>query len=151
MKLINSDNLLFQFLLWSVRDGSGALQKTLVVKSLSPSAKDAGNARHAVWSLGWGDPLEDGMATLSSILARRIPWTAEPCRLQSTGSQTQLKWLSTPTRTKVRWIQLKADRLWQQQVGIVNPQSVWSEPHPRRLELPQLQKEKNEPSGLILL
>ena len=30
------------------RDGSGALQKTLVVKSLSPSAKDAGNARHAV-------------------------------------------------------------------------------------------------------
>ena len=28
-----------------------------------------------VWSLGWGDPLEKGMATHSSILARRIPWT----------------------------------------------------------------------------
>ena len=29
-------------------------------------------------SLGWEDPLEDGMATPSSILAWRIPWTEEP-------------------------------------------------------------------------
>ena len=28
--------------------------------------------------LGWKDPLEDGMATYSSILVRRIPWTEEP-------------------------------------------------------------------------
>ena len=34
------------------------------------------------------DPLEDGMATHSGILAWRIPWAKEPGRLQSTGSQS---------------------------------------------------------------
>ena len=38
-------------------------------------------------SLGQGDPLEKGMETHSSILAWRIPWTKEPGRLQSMGSQ----------------------------------------------------------------
>ena len=38
-------------------------------------------------SLGWEDPLEKEMATHSSILAWRIPWTEEPDRLQSMGSQ----------------------------------------------------------------
>jgi len=36
-----------------------------------------------VWSLGWEDLLEKGTATLSSVLARRIPWTEEPGGLQS--------------------------------------------------------------------
>ena len=40
-----------------------------------------------VRSLGWEDPLEKGMATHSSILAWRIPWTEEPGGLQCTGSQ----------------------------------------------------------------
>ena len=40
-----------------------------------------------VQSLGWEDPLAEGMATHSSILAWRIPWTEEPGGLQSTGSQ----------------------------------------------------------------
>ena len=40
-----------------------------------------------VRSLGWEHPLEEDMETLSSILARKIPWTEEPGRLQSTGSQ----------------------------------------------------------------
>ena len=40
-----------------------------------------------VRSLGWGDPLEKGKATHSSILAWRIPWTEEPGRLQSMGLQ----------------------------------------------------------------
>ena len=40
-----------------------------------------------VRSLGGEDPLEKEMATHSSILAWRIPWTEEPGRLQSTGSQ----------------------------------------------------------------
>ena len=40
-----------------------------------------------VQSLGWEDPLEKAMATHSSILAWKIPWTDEPGRLQSTGSQ----------------------------------------------------------------
>ena len=41
----------------------------------------------SVRSLGWEDALEKEMATHSSILAWRIPWTEEPGRLQSTGSQ----------------------------------------------------------------
>ena len=41
-----------------------------------------------VWSLGWEDPLEKGMATHCSILAWRIPWTEEPGGLQSTGLQS---------------------------------------------------------------
>ena len=40
-----------------------------------------------VRSLGWEDSLEKGKATHSSILAWRIPWTEEPGRLQSMGSQ----------------------------------------------------------------
>ena len=41
-----------------------------------------------VGSLGLEDPLEKGMATHSSILAWEIPWTEEPGRLQSMGSQS---------------------------------------------------------------
>ena len=40
-----------------------------------------------VQSLGWEDPLEKGMATHSRILVWGIPWTEEPGRLQSMGSQ----------------------------------------------------------------
>ena len=47
--------------------------------------------------LGWEDPLEKGIATHSSILAWRIPWTKEPCGLQSMEwqSQTSMKQLNT--------------------------------------------------------
>ena len=40
-----------------------------------------------VRSLGWEDPLEREMATLSSSLAWKISWTEEPGGLQSMGSQ----------------------------------------------------------------
>ena len=40
-----------------------------------------------VQSLGWEDPLEEEMAAHFSILVWEIPWTEEPCRLQSMGSQ----------------------------------------------------------------
>ena len=40
-----------------------------------------------VWSLGWGVPLEKGIAIHSSILAWRILWTEKPGGLQSVGSQ----------------------------------------------------------------
>ena len=40
-----------------------------------------------VHSLGWEDPLEKEMATHSSILSWRIPWTKEPGGLQSMGLQ----------------------------------------------------------------
>ena len=47
----------------------------------------AGDIEMQVQSLGWEDPLEVGMATQSSILAWRIPWTEEPDGLQPIGSQ----------------------------------------------------------------
>ena len=47
-------------------------------------------AMQEIWVqfLGWKDPLEKGMATHSSILAWRIPWTEAPGGLQSLGSQS---------------------------------------------------------------
>ena len=51
-----------------------------MVKNL-PAVQETG-----VWSLGQEDSLQKGMATHSSILAWRIPWTEEPGRLQSMGS-----------------------------------------------------------------
>ena len=50
-----------------------------------------------IWCLEGEDPLEEGMATYSSILSREIPWAEESGRLWSMGLQrvgTQLKWLS---------------------------------------------------------
>ena len=61
-----------------------ASQVALLVKN--PPA-DAGDTRDAVQSLGGEDPLEEEMATHSSILAWRIPWTKEPGGLQSMGLQ----------------------------------------------------------------
>ena len=40
-----------------------------------------------VWSLGQEDPLEEELATHSSILAWKIPWTEEPGGIQSMGLQ----------------------------------------------------------------
>ena len=42
-------------------------------------------------SLGQEDPLEEGVAAHSSILAWKIPWTEEPGRLQSMGLQRQIR------------------------------------------------------------
>ena len=55
-------------------------------------------------SLGWEDPLKVVMATLSSILAWRIPWTEEPGRLQPIGlqSQTRVKWLRTHAGNSIK-------------------------------------------------
>ena len=58
-----------------------ASQVVVVVKNL-PAMQEAW-----VQSPGQEDPLEEGKATHSSILAWRIPWTEEPGRLQSMGSQ----------------------------------------------------------------
>ena len=60
-----------------------ASQVALVVKNPLAST---GDIRHAGSTPGWGDPLEEGITTHSSILAWRIPWTEEPGGLQSTGS-----------------------------------------------------------------
>ena len=54
---------------------------TQVVKNL-PATQETW-----VWSLGWEDALEKGMATYPSLLAWRTPWIGQPGRIQSLGSQ----------------------------------------------------------------
>ena len=61
--------------------GIGASLVAQMVKHLAPMLETW------VRSLGWEDPLEEEMATHSSIPAWKIPWTGEPGRLQSMGSQ----------------------------------------------------------------
>ena len=65
------------------------LPRWLSSKESALDAKDAGDMGQ---SLGQKDPLEEGMATHSSILAWKVPWTEEPYRLHGvTKSWTQLK------------------------------------------------------------
>ena len=56
----------------------------LVVKNL-PTMQETQEMQFR--SLDQNDPLEEGMATHSNILAWRMPWTVEPGRLQSMGLQ----------------------------------------------------------------
>ena len=63
-----------------------------MVKNPPANAGDVGS------SLGWEDPLEREIATHSSVLAWRIPWTEEPSGLQSMG----LKELDTTERLHFR-------------------------------------------------
>ena len=72
-------------LLWTV----GILKGTINGASLVTQRVKRLPAMWESWarSLGRKDPLEKEMATHSSILAWRIPWTEEPGGLQSTGSQ----------------------------------------------------------------
>ena len=48
-----------------------------------------------VWSLSWEDPLEEKMATHSSIIAWRIPWTKEPGG-EGSGTSLQYSCLENP-------------------------------------------------------
>ena len=62
-----------------------------------------------VWSLGWGDSLEKGMAIHSSIFAWRIPWTGEPGGLLSLGSHrvghdwSDLASLAIRKNLRIKW------------------------------------------------
>ena len=55
-----------------------------------------------VQSLGWKDPLEEGMATRCSTLAWRIPWTEEPDGLQSMGLQSWTR----DTAERLHWTEV---------------------------------------------
>ena len=72
----------------SPREGMGCLLQYSWASLVSKMVKNL-PAIEKTWvqSLGWEDSLEKGMATHSSILAWRIPWTEEPGKLQSMGSQ----------------------------------------------------------------
>ena len=68
-----------------------SLSASMEDRAASLVAQTVKNLR-AMWetwvrSLGWEDPLEEGMATHSSIVAWRIPWMEEPVGLQSVGLQ----------------------------------------------------------------
>ena len=67
-----------------IRGGSGCTQAFLVAKTIKnlPTVWEM-----QVLSLGWEDPIEKEIATHSSILACKIPWTEKPGGLQSMGSQ----------------------------------------------------------------
>ena len=75
-------------------------------------------------SLGWEDPLEKEMATHSSILAWRIPWTEEPGGLQSTGVTKSRTRLSDFTFTfNFRWLSGKefTCQFWRHRRRVFDP------------------------------
>ena len=66
-----------------------------------------------VWSLGQEDPLEKEMATHSSTLAWKIPWTEEPGRLQSMGFQkVGHDWVSSLFLFASMWNECKCAVVW---------------------------------------
>ena len=73
-----------------------------------------------VWALGWEDPLEKEMAIHSSTIAWKIPWTEEPGRLQSMGSQrVRHDWASSRSRSHsqgIRHLPQPSLALWDSQV-----------------------------------
>ena len=75
--------------MWSIQ--SPALVYPMVALGASLVAQTVKNLpamqETRVQSLGWEDPLEEGMATHSSVLAWRIPWTEENGGLRSIGLQ----------------------------------------------------------------
>ena len=83
-------------------------------------------------SQGWGDPLEKGTATHSSILARRIPRTEETGRLQSMGLQSQT-WLSD-----FHFLSLASNPLFAYLIPISSPwvQQLWCQRVINRAEDP---------------
>ena len=74
--------------IWPQLTSLWAFLMTQAIKNL-PSMQETW-----VWSLGWEDPLEKGVASYSVILAWRIPWTEEPGRLYSNGVAKGQTWLS---------------------------------------------------------
>ena len=61
---------------------TGGFPSGPVIKKKPPAMQEA-----RVLSLGHEDPLEEGMATHCSLIARKIPWTEEAGMLESLGSQ----------------------------------------------------------------
>ena len=62
-----------------------------------------------VWSMGQENPLEKGMATHSSILAWRIPWTEEPGRLRSPWGHKESDMTEQPTLSLSYFIWITLD------------------------------------------
>ena len=69
-----------EYYLWIWYINNRASQVALVLKNLPANIGDLRDAAQ-IWPPGWENPLEEGMATHSSILAWKIPWTEKPGRL----------------------------------------------------------------------
>ena len=80
-----------------------------------------------VWSLGWEDPLEKGMATDCSILTWKIPWTEEPGGLQCKG------WQRVGHNWETNTLTFKGTRRTERKCDLKESGSRWSqwerEPH----------------------
>ena len=78
-----------------------ASQVALVVKN-PPAVPETQEMQ--VWFLGQEDPLEEEMATYSSVLAWKIPWTEEPGRLQSIGlHRIRHNWSNWACTHRIHW------------------------------------------------
>ena len=89
-----------------------------------------------VRSLGREDPLEKEMATHTSILAWKIPWTEDPGRLQLMGSQTVRHDWATSLHFRKKWKNRK-EGFWEFVVGGNNSSiifSISSNPHIKKAE-----------------
>ena len=67
---------------YGLQGGHPALCLEIILVKNLPARQEA-----RIRSLGQEDPLEEGVATHSSLLARRLPWTEKSGQLQSMGSQ----------------------------------------------------------------
>ena len=76
--------LLILLVLWCLKYHSTL---SYVLPQWLSGEEPACNAGDKIWSLGQEDPLEEGMATHSTILAWKSPWTEELCGLQHMWSQ----------------------------------------------------------------
>ena len=93
---------IFHSLLWSTQSQVWVSQIVQMVKNLPAMGETW------VWFLGWEDPLEKGMAMLSSLLTWRTSWAEEPGGLQSMESQRVGRNWVTATFTFTFFIQSKA-------------------------------------------
>ena len=73
-----------------------------------PTFRCRRHKRRGIWSLGWEDPLQQGMTTHSRTLAWEISWTEEPGGLQSSGSQSQTRLKRQHTHTGLIYSDLKS-------------------------------------------
>ena len=80
-----------------------------------------------VWSLGWEDPLQMGIATHPSILAWRIPWTEEPGQLQGTRSQRVRREWVTITHTSTHTMSEGQQVTWADSLSGHTRSGQWGE------------------------
>ena len=99
-------------------------------KASARNVRDPGSICGSEKSLSWEDPLEKELATHSSILAWKIPWTEEPGGLQSMGSQRvghdwttntftfkQGEWAAHAQKTRTPWW-LSGQSFWKAAFGV---------------------------------